>query len=148
MQYRKLNIDLPLMRYAAMVLKRDGIPFEEHNDGTLMAAVTEEEEEILIEDAMCEEQRIRENPEIPVYSWHTVCNEEKFHRLQKAFWGDENPDKGPFHLLDKDEEHMCNGAPPLTKEEKNAPIPGAEPGMTLSQLMRLEAESIRKNRAQ
>ncbi len=128
MKRRKLNIDPALIEYAEMVLKRDGMPYCIDEDGSLVAYLDEEEEEILIEDAMCEEQRMRENPDMPVYSFRTQNDTKKIIRLQRLFYGMNAKDKDmPYRELEKDAdahiefwdrngiEHGCE---PMDKETK------------------------------
>ncbi len=108
MKRRKLNIDPALIEYAEMVLKRDGMPYCIDEDGSIVAYIDEEEEEILIEDAMCEEQRLTTDPEHPVYSARTIDDHAKLVRLQRLFYGMDAKDEDmQYREFDRDaEEHL------------------------------------------
>ncbi len=102
---RELDIDPELVEFAKLVLDRDGEYYEPCRDGGVAAALAPWEEEVLIEDAMCEKQRLETDPEHPVYSFRTINDPEKLTRLQRLFYGVDAKEKDmPYYVLRKDEE--------------------------------------------
>lgn len=82
------------------VCERDQIPFkvDGETDDMVEVSITCSEDRLLevLEDAMCERQRDETTAKIPVYSYRTLKNKEKLHRLQAL-----NGKKG-FHVLRQD----------------------------------------------
>jgi hypothetical protein len=82
------------------VCKRDNIEFtvEGRNDkGTsLSLPVSNRAFKVVLEDAMCELERYSRPSNIPVYSYRTITNPEKFKRLKRL-----NNRKG-YYILKKD----------------------------------------------
>ncbi len=84
---REVDIDPSLIKYAEIAngLKRwFSIDID---DGKFMAAVNDEWEEILIENAMCEKQRLTTDPVHPVYSARTIGNHTELVQYQRYFFG-------------------------------------------------------------
>ncbi|MCD8110012.1 MAG: hypothetical protein LUE14_07925 [Clostridiales bacterium] len=100
MNQKKYEVPRDMMTYLEIVLKRDAVEYkkEETNGKTfVLSDVGEEEFEILLEDAECEAQRATYETGIPVYSYRTLTNPEKWRRLRKL-----NGMNG-CHILKRDE---------------------------------------------
>ena len=82
------------------VLKRDNIAFDfkqaEENKYTLLFDGSSRRFTEVLEDALCEKQRVENHSRIPVYSYRTLRNENKRQRLMKL-----NGRKG-FVVINKD----------------------------------------------
>ena len=82
------------------ICERDQIPFTVNGETEDMVevSITCSEDRLLevLEDAMCERQRDETAAKIPLYSYRTLKNKEKLHRLQAL-----NGKKG-FHVLKQD----------------------------------------------
>lgn len=99
---KEFKIEKEMCPYVKIVMNRDKINgklSENKSGGVLTGELTDEEFEILMEDAACEEQRLRpeENPFYPVYSFRTIMNAQKLERLRKHY------KCGAFFILKKDE---------------------------------------------
>lgn len=91
-------------KYLIIVLKRDLIPYEFFEvDGRQYVSVplSCRQYRVMLEDAECECERARHQSNIPIYSFRTLMNQKKFHRLcqiNKAYHG--------FGILSKDVERF------------------------------------------
>ncbi len=129
----KYEIDEALVKYVAMVIERDKIDARLEGN-TLITSIPEEDVDILVEDAECEEQREKINPDIPVYSARTFYNEEKFKRLQTLFYNKSNLSENEcesfgFHLLERDYAKVLGLYEEEIPDEENL-----DPGMTWEKL--------------
>lgn len=100
---QEFRVSKEMYPYFQIVAKRDGIDYKQEMLGEeykVQAEMDGTEFEIVMEDASCEEQRLRRenNPFYPVYSYRTLMNEEKLARLRKYYKCNN------YFILEKDEE--------------------------------------------
>ena len=96
METRKRKSSEVMLPYIISVLKRDEIPYEVEKGCIISAPISNRGFTEILEDALCEKQRDETECKIPVYSYRTIRNPEKFSRLKKL-----NGKKG-FHVLQQD----------------------------------------------
>ena len=78
---RTFRISDELKPYVEQVMHRDRIPYRFVNNG-IETKLSGNAFHIVIEDALCEKQR-GDSRNIPVYSYRTVMNSDKFKRLRR-----------------------------------------------------------------
>ena len=86
--------------YIIFVLQRDEIPYiccKEKNCYYFFMSISNRRFTEVLEDALCEKQRENYISRTPVYSYRTLMNRQKLHRLQTL-----NKRKG-YHVLKADE---------------------------------------------
>lgn len=89
---RQFKVSEGMLPYVLTVLERDKISYVV-DDGWITVPLSGNQFHIIVEDAACEKERRF----IPVYSYRTLRDKEKFARLREL-------NKTPaFHLLQKDE---------------------------------------------
>ncbi|MCD8110010.1 MAG: hypothetical protein LUE14_07915 [Clostridiales bacterium] len=99
---RRFTVSDFLLPYVIKVLERDDVPFVVVGDGEngkqqVEVPLSGNQFHIVVEDARCEVQREKTNPEIPVYSYRTLIKDgAKWRRLVKI------NGKHGFHILRSD----------------------------------------------
>lgn len=97
---KTVNISEVMLPHLCKVLERDEIPYQEiRKEDQIQLYLPETSNRgftVILEDALCEKQRDETNSKVPVYSYRTLKNKEKLHRLQAL-----NGKKG-FHVLKQD----------------------------------------------
>lgn len=91
-----------LWPFIEQVCERDGISIKKRSEENEMIIAdlicsTDRSMEV-VEDALCEEQRNSTTAKLPVYSYNTLKNKEKLHRLMNL------NGKRSFHVLKQDYE--------------------------------------------
>lgn len=100
---RMFKVSKEMREYVEKVLNRDGIPYQFDDEGTsVKVPVSGNRFHIVVEDALCEKQRHDCSPHIPVYSYHTLMNQNKLKRLRTI-----NKTNG-FIILKKDRRRYFN----------------------------------------
>jgi hypothetical protein len=97
--FRTFNISDTMRPYVIQVLERDNIPYS-LQQLTITVPLTGNKFRVVMEDALCEKQR--DGSVLPVYSFRTLQNPQKFNRLREL-----NNKKG-FYILERDRKKFEN----------------------------------------
>lgn len=111
MNFREFRLSGALKEYMEQVLARDNVPYsvslepDEEGKYKIKVPLSARQFHIAVEDSMCELQRnrVRAN-RIPVYSFRTIKNAEKFARLRKL------NGTNCFRILEKDRIRFLHAA--------------------------------------
>ena len=101
---KKYYVPAGKKEYLAKVLERDLIPyhfFKIDDRQYINVSLSCRQYRVMLEDAECEYERAMHKSNVPVYSFRTLMNPEKFHRLKQL-----NKNYHGFGILSRDVERF------------------------------------------
>ncbi|MCD8015157.1 MAG: hypothetical protein LUG99_18680 [Lachnospiraceae bacterium] len=100
MDMKKFKIPEGLERYMETVLEMYGLPHQMTENAVLLPEdITDEEFGEILDDVLCEQERVENHSTLPVITYKTMLNEEKLKKVM-AYYGQAggNSDSYAFHI--------------------------------------------------